>query len=463
MRNAKRRERSRGLNIIIVGCGKVGTSLVERLTADNHDITVIDESASEIQAITDRYDVSGIVGNGASFAVQQEAGVEGADILIAVTASDELNLLCCMIAKRTGNCDVIARVRTPEYAEEQDYLKEKMGLAMIINPDMMSALAIARILFTPTALSVDTFAGGQADMIRVKLPEGSVLTGKPIMDLEEDLRNSLLICAVSRNGEVFIPDGSSVLQAGDEIAFIMQMGRSRGLFTKLGFRTHSVRDVILLGGGRTSYYLARILISAGVSVTILEKSHKRCEELSVYVPEAVVINGDASSVDQLNEVGINAAGAIVALTDLDEENILLSLYAKKETNAKLITKVNRLTFRSVIQDLDLGSVVFPELITAEAITAHVRTKAEQMHSDIETLVGLFEGQLEAIEFHVGSDTGVTGVPICELKLKSQVLITCINHGGQIIIPRGSDTIMPGDTVIIVTGNLGISNIDDILA
>ncbi len=463
MENRKRSEKPKGLHIIIVGCGKVGSTLVDRLVEADHDITVIDESPGELQLITDRYDVSGVLGNGASFAVQQEAGVEEADILIAVTASDELNLLCCMIAKRAGHCDVIARVRTPEYVEEEDYLKEKMGLAMIINPDRQAARAIARILFTPTALSVDEFAGGQADMIRVKLPEGNNLVGRRIMDLDEKIRNSMLICAVRRGKEVFIPDGSTELETGDEIAFITQMRRIRELMKMMGFKTHQVHNAVVLGGGRSGFYLTQLLIRAGVSVTVVEKNTQRCLELSVQLPEAVVINGDASNEDQLREVGIEMAEAVVALTDMDEENILLSLYAKKMTDAKLVTKVNRLTFRSVIQDLDLGSVVFPEYLSSEAISAYVRNKAAQMHSDIETLVRLFDEQVEAVEFFVGSETKVTGVPLSELKLKDQVLVTCINRGGKIIIPRGNNMIKVGDTVIIATTNTALSQIDDIIA
>ncbi len=458
-----RNERSKRLNIVIVGCGKVGSTLVDRLTADNHNITVVDQNAARIQTITDRYDVSGLVGNGASYSVQQEAGVDEADVLIAVTPSDELNLLCCVVAKRTGHCDLLARVRTPEYLEEADYLKEQIGLAMIINPDLRAARAIAKILFTPTALAVDSFAGGQADMLRLKLPEGNTLVGKQIMDLEEGLLNSMLICAIKRGEEVTIPDGSFVLQTGDEIAFIAQMRKIREYLNRMGFKTHQVRSSLLLGGGRCAYYLAQILLRAGVSVTILEKDRKRCEELSVLLPNVIVINGDASNVDQLQEVGIDRVESIVALTDIDEENILLSLHAQKTTNAKLVTKVNRITFRSVIQDLDLGSVVFPEYLTSEAITAYVRTKAAHMHGDIETLVSLFDGQVEAVEFVVESDAGVTGVPLSELNLKEQVLITCINRNGQIIIPRGNDMIHPGDSVIIVTGDTEISKVDDILA
>ncbi len=462
MERHNRNEQRNGLNIIIVGCGKVGRTLVDRLTADNHEITVVDQSATAIQMITDRYDVSGLVGNGASFSVQQEAGVEDADILIAVTASDELNLLCCIIAKRVGHCEVIARVRTPEYVEEANYLKEQAGLAMIINPDHAAAAAIARILFTPTALSVDAFAGGQADMMRMKLPEGNPMVGKKIMDLEEDLLSAVLICAVKRGDEVTIPDGSFVLQTGDEIAFIAKVRRLRYFLKYMGFKTHQVRDTILLGGGRCAYYLAEMLLQAGVTVTILEKNPQRCEELSNFLSGAIVINGDASNEDQLREVGIERAESIVSMTDIDEENILLSLHAKQASDAKVVTKVNRITFRQVIEDLDLGSVVFPEVLTSEVISAYVRTKSAQMYNDIETLVSLFDGQLEAVEFYVGDNTHITGIPLSEMKTKEHVLITCINHNGNIIIPRGNDMISPGDTVIIVTSDIKLNKIDDIL-
>ncbi len=463
MAERKKRERIKRLRIIIVGCGKVGSTLVERLTEDNHDITVIDQNPSEVQLITDHYDVAGLVGNGASFAVQQEAGVEEADVLIAVTASDELNLVCCMVAKRAGHCDVIARVRTPEYVDDAEYLREQMGMAMIINPDRQAALAIARILFTPTALAVDSFAGGHADMISLKLPEGNQLVGKRIMDLEDELLNAVLICAVRRGDEVTIPDGSFVLETGDEIAFITQMRRARSFLNHMGFKTHMVRDAILLGGGRCACYLSQILVKAGVAVTVVEKDPLTCAKLSVDVPQAVVINGDAGNVDQLNEVGITSAEAVVALTDTDEENILVSLYAKKVSSAKLVTRVNRITFSSVIRDLDLGSIVFPEYLTSEAIMTFVRNKAALMHNDIETLVRLFDGQVEAVEFYVGEDTGVTGKPLSELKLREQVLITCINRGGQVIIPRGNTEILPGDTVIVVSTDENLTELDDILA
>ena len=459
-----RKKKARSLHIIIVGCGKVGANLVDRLIEDDHDISVIDKDAAKVQQITDRYDVYGVVGNGASFEVQMEAGVETADVLIAVTAADELNLLCCIVAKQTGHCDVIARVRTPEYSAEAGYLKEQLGLAMIINPDLLAAKAIARNLFMPTALSVNSFARGQADMVRIKLPEGNVLTGKRIKELGREGRlNDVLICAVEREGQVMIPDGSFLLQAGDVLVFIAQIRHGRNFLKNIGFQTHQVRNSLLIGGGRTGYYLAKALLEAGVSVKIVEHDQARCDELSEILSDAIVIKGDASNADLLQEAGIENAESIVALTGFDEENILLTLHARVVSNAKTITKINRLTFNQVIESLDLGSVVFPKYITSETIVAFVRAKVASLGSEIETLVQMFGDRVEAIEFRVGEESLVTGTPLTELSLKEHMLITCINRNGHIIIPRGNDVIQPGDTVIVVTTQKGIDSIGDILA
>lgn len=461
-RFAKREPQSRGLSIIIVGCGKVGSSIVERLINENHNISVIDLNASRIEQITDTYDVLGVVGNAASYSVQMEAGVDQADIFIAVTGSDELNMLCCVVAKRTGHCDVIARIRRPEYSEEADYLKEKLGLTMMINPDLEAAKAISRILYMPTVQNVDSFAGGQAEMIRIKLPKDNLLDGKRIMDLDRNLMANVLICAVERGGDVVIPGGTFVLQAGDVVTFITPKRLGRSFLQAIGFQFHAVRDTILIGGGISAYYLAKLLLEIGIEVRIVEKRPERCEELSVLLPRAVVINGDASNAEFLNEIGIETAQSIVTMTGMDEENVILTLHAQEVSNAKLITKINRINFHRVLEKLDLGSVVYPKYIASEAIIAFVREKAASMNSDIETLVQMFRDRAEAVEFLIGKNTRVTNIPLMDLPLKDQTLVTCINRKGKIIIPRGGDVILPGDTVIIVTTHTGIQSIDDIL-
>ena len=453
---------ARGLNIIIVGCGKVGMTLVERLSREGHDISVIDKNASKVQNVTNLYDVYGVIGNGASFTVQMEAGIEHADILISVTDSDELNLLCCLVAKRAGNCEVIARVRTPDYSEEAAYLKEKLGLAMMINPEQESANAIARILYLPTALDVAPFARGHAEMVRIKLPMGNVLVGKKIAELSQELSGAVLICAVERNGEVYIPDGSFALAQGDVISFISPVRDGKKFLKRIGFQTHQVRSTIIVGGGRAAYYLARRLLAQRVSVKIVESKKERCDELSILLPQAIVVNGDGTNEELLREVGIMNTESLVPLTGIDEENILLTLYAREVSNAKVVTKINRITFTNVINELDLGSVVYPKYITSEAIIAFVRARTASKNSNIEAMVHLFDNRVEAIEFLVGEGSPVVEKPLCQLSLKDHLLIACINRDGKIIIPGGNDEIRVGDSVIIVTTHTGFHDVQDIL-
>lgn len=451
-----------GLDIMIVGCGKVGMTLVERLYKEGHDVSVVDKNAARVQNVMDLYDVVGVVGNGASFSVLTEAGIKHTDILIAVTDSDELNLLCCLVAKRVGHCEVIARVRTPDYSEEAAYLKEKLGLAMIINPEQESANAISRILYLPTALDVIPFARGHAEMVRIKLPQGNVLTGKKIVELGNELSGALLICAVEREGELYIPDGKFELRADDIITFIAPVRDGKKFLKKNGFPTHQVRTCIIVGGGRSSFYLAKRLLAQGVSVQIVETKKARCEELSMLLPKAVVVNGDGTSEELLNEIGIGTAESLVPLTGIDEENILLTLYAREVSDAKVVTKINRMNYRNVIGELDLGSVVYPKYITSEAIIAFVRSKTATKDNNIETMHYLFDQRVEAIEFVVEEDSLVTQVPLMKLRLKDNLLIACINRNGKILIPGGRDQIEAGDTVIIVTTHTGFSDIQDIL-
>ena len=363
-----------GLNIIIVGCGKVGTTLIDQLSKEGHDITIIDKSPENIQNITNLYDIMGIVGNGASYSVQMEAGIQNADLIIAVTESDELNLLCCTVASRVGNCAAIARVRTPDYSDEVNYLQEKLGLAMIINPELEAAKEISRILYLPTALEVNTFAHGQAELIKVKIPEKNMLDGSAISEISKTFSFSFLICAIERNGEVFIPSGSFILRGGDVISFVASRKNAREFLKNIGFKTNQAKDTMIIGGGKVAYYLAKQLLSIGMGVRIIEQNKERCEELSILLPKAIIINGDGTDEELLKEEGITYAESFVPLTGIDEENIMLTLYARQISNAKVITKLNRINFREVINTLDLGSVVYPRFITSEAIIAYVRAK-----------------------------------------------------------------------------------------
>lgn len=451
-----------GLSIIIVGCGKVGTTLIEQLSKEGHDITIIDKNATKVQEMSSLFDVMGLTGNGASYSVQMEAGIETADLIIAVTDSDELNLLCCTVAKQVGDCGAIARVRTPDYSQEAGYLREKLGLTMIINPELEASREIARILYLPTALEVNSFAHGQAEIVKFKIPEKNVLDGMTIATLGRDITNDILICAIEREGEVYIPSGDFQMKQGDIISFVAPRRFIRSFLKKIGFKTKQVKNTMIIGGGKAAYYLAKQLLAMGIDVKIIEQNRERCEELSILLPDAIIINGDGTDQELLKEEGIEYAESFVPLTGIDEENVMLTLHARQVSKAKAVTKINRSTFKDVISGLNLGSVIYPRYITCEAIIAYVRAKKNSMNSNIETLYHMFDYRAEAIEFRVDEESDVTGIPLKDLSLKKDLLVSFIYRNGSVQIPSGQDAIEVGDTVMIVTTHTGFDDIKDIL-
>ena len=456
-------KKAKGLKIIIVGCSRVGETLIEELCNEGHDVTIVDTDRDKINEITGIYDIMGVVGNGASFGVQLEAGIKDANLIIAVTESDELNLLCCTVARRVGNCAAIARVRNPEYSIEVEYLREKLGLEMIINPDLEASREMSRILCLPNALEVNAFAHGQAELIKIKVPKGNMLDGITIAELGSQTED-VLITAIERGGHVFIPSGDFRIEAGDILSFVTPRKQVKVFFKTIGFKTNQVKNTLIIGGGSTGYYLAKQLLHVGIGVKIIEKDKKRCEELSILLPKAVIINGDGTDEELLKEEGIEDVESFIPLTGIDEENILLTLYANQasDVEAKVITKINRITYNSVISKLELGSVIYPRYITTEAIVAYVRAKSASRSNSIETLSHLYEQKVEAIEFRVNEENLVTNVPLMKLDLKDDLLISFINRHGTIIIPDGQDCIKPGDTVMIVTTQKGLVDISDIL-
>lgn len=454
-------KKMQGLKIIIVGCGKVGTTLVESLSREDHDITIIDVDSEVVQRVAGTYDVMGITGNGASYSIQIEAGIEQADIIIAVTESDELNLLCCTIAKKVGDCAAIARVRNPDYSEELSYLREQLGISLIINPELETAREIARLLRLPTALEINSFAKEHAELVKFRIPQGNILNNYKISSMG-DFNCDLLVCGVERDGKLYIPDGSFELKEMDAVSFLATPLNTQSFFRQIGVDTHQVRNCMIIGGGKTSYYLGKQLTDMNIDVKILEMNPKRCEELSVLLPKALIIYGDGADEDLLREEGIEDIESFVPLTGLDEENILLTLFARRCSDTKVITKINRSTFNDVIDNLDLGSVIYPRYMTSESILTYVRAMQNSIGSNIETLYYIFDNRAEALEFKVEKDSPVIGRPIMELALKDELLIACLNRNGDIIIPRGNDMIQAGDRVIIVTTHTGFRDVRDIL-
>ena len=451
------------MKIIIVGCGKVGTTIAEELYHEGHDITVIDQNAATVQTITENIDVMGLTGNGAVYQVQIEAGIQDADLLLATTNSDELNMLCCLIAKKAGDCHTIARIRNPEYSSEVTFIREELNLSMAINPELAAAREISRLLKFPSAIKIDTFAKGRVEIMKFRIPEMSVLHNMKVYEVTPRTRCDVLICAVERGDDVIIPNGSFELQSGDKVSFVASPNESMKFFHAVGIENNSAKSVLLAGGGKITYYLAKMLEETPIKMTIIERDLKRCEFLSAEIPRAMVIHGDASNQQLLLEEGIRHVEAFAALTGFDEENIMLSLYAGRESKAKLITKVNRIAFEDVIDSMNLGSVIYPKLITADLILQYVRAMQNSLGSNVETLYKIVANRAEALEFRVGNDAPTIGIPLEKLSLKKNLLVACINRNGRILTPRGKDTIEVGDTVIIVTTNTGLNDLKDILA
>lgn len=450
------------MNIAIVGCGKVGTALIEQLNKEGHDITAIDTNKDVVEAVVNKIDIMGVVGNGASYNIQIEAGIENTDLLIAVTGSDEVNLLCCLIAKKYGKCHAIARVRNPVYSQEISMLKDELGLSMIVNPEFAAANEIARVLRFPSAIKIDTFAKGRVELLKFRITSGSPLDNSSLIDISKRLKCDVLICAVERDDQVIIPNGSFVLKEKDIISIVASPNKASEFFKKMGIKTHQVKDTLIVGGGELTYYLARMLLGMGIDVTIIEQKRERCEVLSELLPKAIVINGDGIDQSLLQEEGLDSVESFVALTNLDEENIMLSLYAKSRTKAKIITKVNRITFDDVINQLDLGSIICPKHITAEYIVRYVRGMQNSIGSNIETLYKIIDNRAEALEFIVKNGSPLIETPLEKLNLKDNIIIACINRNGKIIIPNGQDVIREKDTVIVVTTITGLNDIRDIL-
>ena len=452
------------MNIIIVGCGKVGYTLVEALSNENHNIVVIDTRQEKLDLVTDTLDVMGILGNGVSHTVLMQAGIETADLLIAVTGSDEENLLCCVIAKKRGHCQTIARIRNPIYNVEMEFLKKEFGINMIINPELTAANEISKVFQFPSAIRVDTFAKGRVELLHFKIGSNSPLIGLKLSKFHAALHcNNVLVCTITRNdSEVIIPNGDFEFAANDIVTIVAKRRDAIDFFRKIGMEKKRVTNTILAGGGKISYYLAKSLLMSGIKTTIIEINHDRCEFLSEQLPKATIICGDASDKELLSEECLENAGGFAALTDMDEENILLSLYANGISSAKTVTKVNRINFTSVINKLDLGSIIYPRVITAEYIIKYVRSMNNSLNSNVESLYKLEDGKAEVLEFLLKDNSSVCNIPLQELKFRKNTLICCIYRDNQVIVPSGQDCMRPGDSVMVATSGYNVSDIEEIL-
>lgn len=450
------------MKIIIVGCGKVGYTLAEQLNEEGHEIVLIDNKADKLQEAVRRLDVIGMHGSGTSYNVQKEAGIEEAHLLIAVTNMDEVNMLCCLIAKKAGNCNTIARVRNPVYYSEIEYIKEELGLSLTINPELSAAADIFHLIQVPSALEIDTFAKGRINMIKFKIQEKSPLCNLKINEVVSKFSSRFLICIIEREHNIIIPNGNDILKEGDSISFIVEQGKISNTFNEFGINSKVIKNVMILGGGMIAYYLAEQLIKEKINVKIIEINKERCEELSDLLPKAVIIHADATKRAVLLEEGLPQMDAFVSLTNYDEENIMLSLHANKLSNAKIITKINIFNFDEVIEDIPIGSVISPRYLTSESIIRYVRSMQNSVDSNVEAVFRLLDNRVEALEFYIKQKSRVTNIPLSQMRLKKDLLICTIIRGKHLIIPKGNDTIQVKDTVIVVTSNLGLDVIEDIL-
>lgn len=449
------------MKIVIVGNGKLGFSLAEQLSDEGHDVVIIDHNENVIRITRNSLDVSCISGNGNNQDIQVQAGVPTADLVIAVTSTDEQNILCCLLAKKLGAKHTIARVREPDYAKSVMTLREELNLSLAINPEREAATDISRILRFPSAMKVDFFAKGRLEMVELKLPEDSPIIGHPLSKLNGLFKMKILICAVQRGDEVIIPNGDFVPQVGDRISLTAAPNDISQLFRTLGLTSTKTRTAMIVGGGKIAYYLIRELLEAGIRVKVLDRDEKRCELLAERYPKATVLCGDGTDRETLKEEGAEDVDALVALTGLDEENVVISMYAGACNVPKVITKVNHISFGEVLSKAGIECVITPHTIAADRIVRYVRAMQSSSGGSMLALSKIVGGKVEAIEFKVNEDFKGKEQPLKNLKLRKNLLIVSIVRDGKILYPTGDDVIRTNDRVIVVTTDKGMDELNDI--
>ena len=451
------------MKIIIAGAGKVGSSVAALLAQEGHDITIIDHDPDTIQSVSNELDVICVEGSATNPETLREAGAGHADLLLAATEQDETNMICGISARKLGTAHVIARVRDPEYLHQTEFLREALGLSVIVNPEYECAKEISRTLRFPGAVRVDAFSKGSVEIVEHRIPAGGKLEGVALKELVQRFGAKVLVGVVERKGEGLIPNGNFVLQAGDRLSVTGATRELRRFFAAIGEYKRPVRRVMIMGGGRSSVYLTRMLQESGMTVTVVERDRERCDTLCDLIPEAHIVCGDATNSDVLQEDGLFSADAFVTLTGDDEDNIITALYAKNRGVDKVVVKVNRDYLSEIIENVGLNSVVSPKDIVAQQLARYVRAMSNSMGGSMETLYRLADGKVEAMEFKVSADSACVDIPLKDLKLKPNILISAIIRGSKSIIPDGASRIQPGDHAVIVAPAGKIENMDGILA
>lgn len=452
------------MKIVIIGDGKVGYKLAVQLSEENYDIVLIDQNEGKLKEALNKMDIFCIPGNGADAEIQKQADVPHADLVIACASTDELNMLCCLLSRRLGAKHTIARVRNPIYYRQMELLKEDLRLSLTVNPEFAAANEISRILLFPEANKVETFMKGRVELVEYPVGDNNPLAGLSLAEIYKKFQIKFLVCAVKRGNDIFIPDGAFVLNAGDRLHIAAAHHNLKSFFKSLGRKNSKVKKVIICGGGHVCYYLARQLLQVGMQVKIIEKNEQRCEELCEQLPKATIINGNATDQDLLMEEGLADAHAFVALTGMDEENIIISLFAKTQNVPKIIAKVNQDTRAQMVEGMGIDSIVSAKSAAADEILGYVRARMNSYSSDdVETMYRLLNGRVEALEFIIKKECEYTNIPLKDLRTKKNHLIACIGRKREIIIPNGDSHLEVGDSVIIVTKEHIVSSFRDILA
>ena len=450
------------MNVIIVGCGNVGYALVEKLSAEKHNVVVVDQDKKRIDQITDEQDVLGIVGDGINYQILLKAGIEHTDLLIAVTESDEQNLLTCVMAKRSDKyCRTVARVRNPVYNTETSYLRRELGLALIINPELIAAAEIARRFQYPDTIQVDTFTRGRIELFHIKLEAGSPLIAMAVGAIQQYFKCHTLICAIQRNRRTIIPEYNTTLMEGDEIVISATPKDANTFFKRTGINRHPLKSAMIVGGGTIGFYLASRLTETGVRTKIIESDPERCDQLSDEITKATVINGDGSDEKLLIREGIGGVGAFAALTGIDEENVLLTLFAKRVSHANTMTKLRRYNYTDVMNGMQIDNAIFPGIMTAEYIVKYARSMSGSLEGNVENVFSLTKSRAKAMEYFIQKESNITNVPLSQLRLKNDLIICSITRNEKLIVPGGRDEIKVGDNVLILTSGEIYNNIEDI--
>ena len=451
------------MKIVIIGAGKISSAIIKHATAENHEVTVVDNNANVIEEIVETYDCMGLVGNGLLNDTLIQAGANKADVVIAATRSDEANMLACLLAKSLGAKSTIARIRNYEYSKQISHLKETLGITMTINPELESAREVARIMNFPSALKVESFGRGNVDLVEFFVPENSPLCGQKLLELNKKNQLNVLVCAVERDNNIFIPNGQFEIEAKDKISITCQRAESRRFMEKLGFLESRIKRVMIIGGGGITVYLAEELLNNNFDVKIIEAKKDRCLELSELLPKGTIIHGDGSDQRVLSEEGMENSDAVICLTGNDEENIIISLYANKKKVKKIVTKINKVSFGELMESVEMASIVYPKEITASQILSYIRATSNSRGSQIKKVYKMVNEKVEILEFDVSEKAKVLNKALKDLKLKPNVLIAGIARNGEYILPTGSTIIEKNDSVIVATTNAILDDLDNILA